>query len=231
MVDQLKNKILEVLKALLPLIIVIVILQFTLVKAPANVFSQFLLSAVMVFAGIVLFLLGIEVGILPAGKIVGAGLMEKRSLWLIIAIAFLIGFATTIAEPDVLVLSKQANIITQGAVSENRLIYIVGIGVAFFAAMAAMRIILGFRIAYLLTASYLIVIILSFFTPAEFVPLAFDSGSVTTGALTAPIVIALGIGLSSVLAGRSAISDGFGLLGLASIGPIIAVMIMGIIVH
>jgi hypothetical protein len=121
--------------------------------------------------------------------------------------------------------------ITQGTVSENSLVYIIGIGVAFFVTMAMMRIIFGFRIAYLLTASYIIVIILSFFTPPEFVSLAFDSGSVTTGALTAPIIIALGIGLSSVLAGRSAISDGFGLLGLASIGPIIAVMIMGIIIH
>jgi hypothetical protein len=97
--------------------------------------------------------------------------------------------------------------------------------------MAMLRIIFGFRIAYLLTASYLIVIVLSLFTPPEFVPLAFDSGSVTTGALTAPIVIALGVGISSIMAGRSAISDGFGLLGLASIGPIIAVMIMGILVN
>jgi hypothetical protein len=108
---------------------------------------------------------------------------------------------------------------------------IIGIGLAFFVTMAVMRIIFGFRIVYLLTASYLIVILLSFFTPPEFVPLAFDSGSVTTGALAAPIILSLGIGLSSVLAGRSAISDGFGLLGLASIGPIIAVMITGMIVN
>jgi hypothetical protein len=94
--------------------------------------------------------------------------------------------------------------------------------------MAMLRIILGIRIAYLLTGSYLIVFLLSFLAPPEFIPLAFDAGSVTTGALAAPIIIALGVGLSSVLAGRSAISDGFGLIGLASIGPIIAVMLMGI---
>jgi len=227
----LKDTTLEVIRAITPLVIVTIILQFTLVKASAGVFVQFLIGAVMVITGMVFFLLGIEVGILPAGKTVGAGLAQRRSLWLIMAVAFLIGFATTIAEPDVLVLSKQADIITQGAVPEKSLVYIIGIGLAFFVAMAMMRIIFGFRIAYLLTAGYLIVIILSFFTPPEFVSLAFDSGSVTTGALTAPIVIALGIGLSSVLAGRSAISDGFGLIGLASIGPIIAVMIMGIIVH
>lgn len=225
-----KDTTLEVIRATAPLIIVIIILQFTLVKASTGVFIQFLIGAVMVIAGMIFFLLGIEVGILPAGKTVGAGLIEKRSLWLIIAVVFLIGFATTIAEPDVLVLSRQADTITQGAISANSLVYIIGIGLAFFITMAMMRIILGFRIAYLLTASYLVVIILSFFTPPDFISLAFDSGSVTTGALTTPVVIALGLGLSSVLAGRSAISDGFGLLGIASIGPIVAVMIMGMIV-
>lgn len=227
----LKDTTFEVIRAIAPLIVVTIILQFTFVKASTGVFVQFLIGAALVIAGMVFFLLGIEVGILPAGKTVGAGLIERRSLWLIIAIAFLIGFSTTIAEPDVLVLSRQADIITDGAVSESSLVYIIGIGLAFFVTMAMMRIIFGFRIAYLLTASYLIVMLLSFFTPPEFVSLAFDSGSVTTGALTAPIIIALGIGLSSVMAGRSAISDGFGLLGLASIGPIIAVMIMGMIVH
>ncbi len=227
----LKDTALEVVRAITPLVAVVIILQLTFVKASAGVFIQFLIGAILVIAGMIFFLLGIEVGILPAGKTVGAGLIEKRSIWLIIAIAFLIGFSTTIAEPDVLVLSKQAEFITDGAISESSLVYIIGIGLAFFVTMAMLRIIFGFRIAYLLTASYLIVILLSFFTPPEFVSLAFDSGSVTTGALTTPIVIALGVGLSSVMAGRSAISDGFGLLGLASIGPIIAVMIMGIIVN
>jgi hypothetical protein len=229
--NLLKDKTLEVIRAIAPLIVVVIILQVTFVEASAGTFIQFLVGSVLVIAGMIFFLLGIEVGILPAGKTVGAGLVEKRSLWLIIAIAFLIGFSTTIAEPDLLVLSRQIEIITDGAVPESNLVYIIGIGLAFFVTMAMLRIIFGFRIAYLLTASYLIVIILSFFTPPEFVPLAFDSGSVTTGVLTSPIVLALGIGFSSVLAGRSAISDGFGLLGLASIGPIIAVMIMGMIVH
>jgi hypothetical protein len=220
---------LEVIRAIAPLIVVVIILQLTFVRASATVFIQFAIGSILAVVGLTFFLLGIEVGILPAGKVVGAGLVERRSLWLIIAIAFLIGFSTTIAEPDVLVLSRQVTIITDATVSESSLLYTIGIGVAFFVTMAMMRIILGFPIAYLLAASYLIVILLSLFTPPDFVPLAFDAGSVTTGALTAPIVLALGIGLSSVLAGRSAISDGFGLLGLASVGPIIAVMIMGMI--
>lgn len=229
--NLLRGTTLEVLRAIAPLLAVAIILQATFVKAPAGTFVQFLIGSVLAIAGMIFFLLGIEVGILPAGKTVGAGLVERRSLWLIMAIAFLIGFSATIGEPDVLVLSREADTITHGTVPEGGLMCIIGIGVAFFVTMAVMRIIFGFRMAYLLTASYLIVVILSFFTPPEFVPLAFDSGSVTTGALTAPIVLALGIGVSSVLAGRSAMSDGFGLLGLASIGPIIAVMITGMIVH
>lgn len=227
--NLIKDKLLEVARAVAPLIIVLVIMQFTFVRAPADVFVRFLIGSVLAICGITLFLLGIEEGILPAGKTVGSRLTEGRSLWLIIAVAFLIGFSTTIAEPDVLVLSREAENITAGAVSASTLVYVIGIGLAFFAAMAMARIILGVRLAYLLTAGYLIVIFLSLFTPPGYVSLAFDSGSATTGALTAPIVMALGIGLSSVLAGRSAISDGFGLLGLASIGPIIAVMIMGIL--
>lgn len=229
--NLLKDTTIGVIGAIAPLIVVVIILQFTFVKASAGTFMQFLIGSVLVIAGMTFFLLGIEVGILPAGKTIGAGLVERRSLWLIIAIAFIIGFSTTIVEPDVLVLSKQVQTITDGAIPESNLVYIIGISLAFFVTMAMMRIIFGFRIVYLLTASYLVVIILSFFTPPEFVPLAFDSGSVTAGVLTAPIVLALGIGLSSVLAGRSAISDGFGLLGLASIGPIIAVMIMGMIIQ
>ena len=225
----LKNTSLEVLKAVTPLVAVVIILQIFLVKAPAETFIQFIISAVLVVAGMILFLLGIEVGILNTGKTIGTGLAERRSVWLIIAVAFLIGFATAIAEPAVIVLSQQAAEISEGAVSGNMLMYIIGLGLALFAVMAIMRIVLGFPIAYILAASYFVVIVLSFFVPTDFLALAFDAGSAAAGVLVAPILISLGIGLSSVLSGRSALSDGFGLIGMASIGPILAVMLMGII--
>jgi hypothetical protein len=231
MPGYLKSKTMEVLKAMLPLVIVIIIMQFALIKMPIGLFLQFLAGAVMTIAGMLLFLLGIEVGILPMGSAVGAELPRRRSLLLVVAIAFLIGFAATIAEPDVIVLTGQIDRVSQGGISDNILIYVIGIGIAFFVTLAMLRIVLGFRMAYLLAAGYLVVIVLSFFTPAEFVPVAFDAGGVTTGPMTVPIILSLGIGLSSVLAGRSAISDGFGLIGLASVGPIIAVMIMGIVLY
>jgi len=227
--SYLRGKALEVVKAILPLSIVIILMQVAVVRMPFSAFLQFLAGSVMVIGGMTLFLVGIETGVLPIGEAIGADLPKRRSLPLIIGIAFVIGFAATIAEPDVIVLTTQIDEVSQGNISHNMLIYIIGIGIAFFVAMAMVRIVLGFRMAYLLMAGYVIVIILSFFTPAEFVPVAFDAGGVTTGPMTVPIILSLGIGLSSVLSGRSAISDGFGLIGLASIGPVIAVMLMGIV--
>ena len=227
----LKEKLLEVIKAFAPLIIVVCALQFTLVKAPTALFLQFLIGSLMAIGGMALFFMGIDLGILPMGRFIGAELPQRGSLLLIIGVAFSLGFATTVAEPDVLVLSRQVDAISQGAIPGNTVLYVTAVGVGIYVAMAMMRVVYGIRMAYLLAASYSIVILLSFFTPAEFVPLAYDSGSVTTGALTAPVVIALALGLSSVLAGRSAVSDGFGLLGFASVGPIIAVMIMGILLR
>ncbi len=231
MLYYLKNKSLEVLKAMLPLVIVIIIMQFTLVKMPLEQFWQFLAGVVMAISGMILFLAGLEIGILPMGQAIGAELPKRRSFPLLIIVAFLLGFVATIAEPDVIVLTGQIASVTDGEIGANFLTYIIGIGIAFFVTMALLRIVFGFRMIYLMAASYLAIIILAFFTPAQFVPVAFDAGGVTTGPMTVPIILALGLGFSSALAGRSALSDGFGLIGLASVGPIIAIMIMGIILY
>jgi len=192
-------------------------------------FLQFLIGSLMTTVGMILFLMGIDIGILPMGRTIGAELPKKGSLFLIAVVAFSFGFATTVAEPDVLVLSKQIEEITRSVISGHSVLYVIAVGVGISVAIAMLRIVFGIRMAYLLTVCYSVILILSLITPAEFVPLAYDSGSVTTGALTAPVVLALSLGLSSVLARRSSVSDGFGLLGFASIGPIIAVMIMGIL--
>jgi hypothetical protein len=174
-----------------------------------------------------LLFIGVDFGILPMARFIGAELPKKKSIGLIALVAFVLGFATTVAEPDVLVLSSQIDLASQGAIPERTVTYVMAIGLAVFVTIAMMRVVYGFRMTYLLAAAYSLVFVLSLFTPAEFVPLAYDAGSVTTGVLTTPVVIALAVGLSSVLAGRSAVSDGFGLLGFASIGPIIAILLMG----
>ena len=231
MPSAIRIKTVEVLKAILPLAGVIIVFQFTPLQMPLHTFYQFLIGVGMVIAGMVLFLVGIDVGILPVGEAVGGELPKRGSIPLVIGIAFLVGFTATVAEPDVMVLTQQIDIVSSGTISENLLIYVIAIGVAFFVSMAMIRIVRGFPMKYLLTIGYATVIVLSFFTPQEFVPVAFDSGGVTTGPMAVPIILALGLGFSSVLSNRSALSDGFGLIGLASVGPIIGVMTMGIILH
>jgi hypothetical protein len=143
----------------------------------------------------------------------------------------LIGFSVTVAEPDVLVLSDQVHTVSNGGIPNTLLVAVIAIGVGFFIAMSILRIILGFSIKYLLAAGYAAIIILSFFAPEQFVPVAFDSGGVTTGPVTVPVILALGLGFTSVLGGRSKLGDGFGLIGLASIGPVIGIMLMGVILY
>ncbi len=194
-------------------------------------FVLFLLSALMVMIGMTLFLLGVKIGILPMGQAVGSELPKRPGLVWVISLAFLIGFAVTVAEPDVSALSQQVDTVSGNGISHLLLVAVIAIGVGFFVAAAILRILLGFPVKYLLAAGYLVVLVLSFFTPPQFVPVAFDAGGVTTGPVTVPVILALGIGFTSVLSGRSPITDGFGLIGLASIGPILGVMIMGIVLY
>jgi hypothetical protein len=177
----------------------------------------------------VLLFTGVDLGILPMGRFIGSELPRRGSLTLILAVAFAIGFAITIAEPDVLVLSGQIDTISGSAVSGVGVLYVIAFGLAAFAAAGVARIILGWPIKYYLSAAYAIALLLCAVTPADLVSVAFDGGSVTTGVLSAPVIIALSVGLSSVLAGRSAVSDGFGILGFASIGPVIAILGLGLL--
>lgn len=228
MLQALKERLVETLKTIAPLIGVALALQAALAPASPQLLLQFLVGSILVTVGMLLLFVGIDLGILPMGRFIGAELPRRRSVALIVAVGFAMGFATTVAEPDVLILAEQVERASQGGMSGALVRYVIAVGVAVFVAVAMARIVYGVSMRLLVAASLFAVLLLSFVAPADFVPLAYDAGSVTTGVLTAPVVLALAAGLSSVLAGRSAMSDGFGLLGLASIGPIIAVMIMGI---
>ena len=225
MLSVLKERFVEVARAVAPLIATVCILQVVVVHAPAADVLRFLAGSVLAVLGMMLLFIGIDIGILPMGRFIGAELPRKGSLVLILFVAFALGFATTVAEPDVLVLASQVEDASHADVSARSLIYIIAVGVGTFAAIALLRVVRGFSMTTLLTVAYGLMLVLSFLTPPDLVPLAYDAGSVTTGVLTAPVILALAIGLSSVLAGRSAVSDGFGLLGFASIGAMIAVMV------
>jgi hypothetical protein len=220
---------LEVLLSVIPITLVVVILQFSLVRMPTATLMRFLIGAVMVTAGLILFLFGVKIGLLPLGGMIGGEITKRASLLLIVAMAFILGLAITIAEPDVRILAHQVDLASDGAIGKNVLIIAVAVGVGVFLALALLRIILNIPIAYLLVAGYGTVLILSLFVPQAYFPVAFDAGGVTTGPMTVPFVLSFGIGTVAVLGGKSSLADGFGLVGLASIGPIISVMVLGMI--
>lgn len=224
-----KEGIIEVIQAVVPITVVVVLLQLFLISMPWLMFSRFLIGVVMIMTGMFLFLQGVKIGLLPMGEAIGAELPKRGSMIFLLFFAFVLGFMVTLAEPDVWVLVGYVDSVSEGLVNRYILVLFVALGVGIFVTLAMLRIVLNVPIAYLLAGGYIIILVLSFFTPADFVPISFDAGGVTTGPVTVPFILALGLGVTAVLGGRSSINDGFGLIGLASIGPVLGVMILGII--
>lgn len=229
MSHDLKKHFAEVAKAVLPITVVVLLLQVFFVSMPWSQFLRFVIGAVMILFGLVFFLQGVKIGLLPMGEAVGAELPKRGSMFFLLFFAFVLGFAVTVAEPDVRVLAHQVDYVSDGMVSKNLLIFSVALGVGVFVVLAMLRMVLRVPIAWLLGAGYLVILILSFITPPTFVPIAFDAGGVTTGPVTVPFILALGLGTVAVMGGRTSFADGFGLVGLASIGPVISVMLLGLL--
>lgn len=223
-----KEAIKEVIYSVFPVTFVIFILQFTLIRLPLDDFINFIAGVLLVSIGLVLFFVGVNIGLLPVGEMIGASLPKTGKPALVIFFGFLLGFVVTVAEPDVRVLATQVEIVSGSAIGKNLLIYSVAFGVAIFVALAMAKIILDISINKILVVSYSLVLMLALVTPPDFLPVALDSGGVTTGPMTVPFILALGIGVSSVMRGRNASDDGFGLIALASVGPILAVMLLGV---
>ncbi len=227
--QRIKDTLLEAVYAVIPITAVIIILQFALVRLPSEVFLQFLVGVIMVGAGLTLFLLGLQIGLLPMGEYVGAALPKIGKAWVVVFFGFLLGFIVTLAEPNVRILADQVDVVSAGVISKNLLIYTIAFGVAIFISLAMLRVILSIPIIYILIFSYGIIFLLAAIVPAQFLPVAFDAGGVTTGPLLVPFVLAMGVGIASVLGGKSASTDGFGLVALAFAGPILAVLLLGVI--
>lgn len=229
MTNDFKEGLIEVVQAVLPITGVVILLQVFLISMPWEEFTRFLLGVFLVMAGLLFFLQGVKIGLLPMGEAIGAELPKRGSLFFLLFFAFILGYAVTMAEPDVWVLAGYVDTVSEGMVSRYILVLFVALGVAIFVTLAMLRIVLNVPIAYIFAGGYTLILILSFFTPTDFVPISFDAGGVTTGPITVPFILALGLGVTAVLGGRSSFMDGFGLIGLASIGPVLSVMILGII--
>lgn len=228
--DSVKDTFKEVAAAILPVTIVVVILQVVILRLPLEALLQFLVGVLFVSTGFFLFLLGVNAGLLPIGEMIGRRLPKTKKSGLIIGTGFVLGIAVTVAEPDVRVLAKQIDQVSEGTISAGILILSVSLGLAIFVALAMIRTIFSIPVHYLLISGYAAVFILSLFVPEAFVPISFDAGGVTTGPMAVPFILALGIGVASVLrSGGSSSGEGFGLIGLASIGPVLAIMVLGVL--
>ena len=221
---RLKEKLAEALQAVLPIMAIVVALCFCIAPVSPSILLCFLIGGVMLIGGMMFFTLGAEVAMTPMGEKVGAGIMKSKKLWLIVLTAFLLGFIITVSEPDLQVLARQVP-----AVPDMTLILAVAAGVGAFLVIAVLRMLFRMALPPLLVLFYGIIFVLVFFVPKDFLGVAFDSGGVTTGPMTVPFIMAMGIGISTVRSDRHAANDSFGLVALCSVGPILAVMLLGLI--
>ena len=219
---KLIEKLKESLAAVVPITLIVMGISVLLVPLELGTVVMFFVGALMLIVGMGFFQLGAEISMTPMGKGIGSELAESRRLPVILGVGFLMGAIITMAEPDLQVLANQVP-----AIPNRVLVLTVAVGVGIFLALAILRILLKIRLSVLLMCLYLGLIVLSFFVPADFLAVAFDSGGVTTGPITVPFIMAMGVGLASVRGDKSAGDDSFGLVALSSVGPVLAVLVLG----
>ncbi len=220
---KLHSKIHESLTSVLPITGIVLLLAFTISPMQVGVLGLFLMGALMLILGTGLFTLGADMAMMPMGTHMGAHLTRRRKLYLMILVSFLMGILITMAEPDLSVLARQVP-----AVPDAVIIGAVALGVGLFLTLAVLRIVFQVSLRLLLIGFYMVVFALTAFANPDYLAVAFDSGGVTTGPITVPFILALGIGVAGVGTGKSGQDDSFGLVALCSIGPILAVMLMGL---
>lgn len=217
-------KLKESFMAVFPITLIIFALIFFLVPTEVNEKVKLGISAVLLIIGMSLFTLGADSSMQELGENVGSSLSKSKKIWFMVLCSFIIGFIITFAEPDLKVLANQ--VMGEGA-SSFFFIGVVSLGVGIFLMFAVMKIIFRIRLSVILTIAYGLILILAFFVPKEFMPIAFDSGSVTTGPISVPFLMSFGLGIAAVRSGKNE-DDSFGLIACCSAGPILAVMFMSL---
>jgi len=221
--DLIKLKLHESITSILPIGAIVLLLSITLTPMHTGTFMLFLLGVLCLIAGLAIFTMGAEMSMQPLGSKIGASLAKSGKLWLIAGISFIIGILVTISEPDLQILADQVS-----GVENMVLILTVSVGVGIFLAIAMLKIMFRINLALLLMIFYIIAFALCLFISPNFWSVAFDSGGVTTGPMTVPFIMAIGAGVSGIRSGKNGHDDAFGLVALCSIGPILAVLILGI---
>lgn len=225
----LRQKLNEVSRSLLPVMALVLLLAFTLVKPGADVIWRFLIGSVLLLAGLAVFLLGVDLGMNPIGDHMAVEVATSRSKYKVAGLAFLLGFLVTVAEPDLLILGKQVQDATGGSINAMTMVYLVSAGVGMLILFGTFRLLRSRSYPKFMGLAYAGIFVLSLFVSEEFLAISFDSSGATTGALTTPFILALSAGLSRIKGGKSSEEDAFGMVGVMSAGPMYALMLMSIL--
>ncbi|MDR2601331.1 MAG: DUF1538 domain-containing protein [Spirochaetaceae bacterium] len=217
------EKIMEAFSSVLPITGIVLLTSIVLTPIPAGELLMFIVGAAMLIIGMGFFTMGADMAMMPMGEGIGIQLTKTPNLFVILSIAFLMGVIITIAEPDLQVLARLVP-----SIEPSALIITVGAGVGFFLVISVLRTLFKIPLSLLLIISYAITFAAAYFTPSSFLPLAFDSGGVTTGPITVPFILALGVGVASIRGDKGSQEDSFGLVSLCSVGPILAVLLLGV---
>jgi hypothetical protein len=222
----LSEHLLESAKSVGPIVLIIIALCFSIAPLSNSVFGAFLTGAALLILGMSFFNLGVQTAMTPIGERIGTFITRSRKLWIVVLVSFLIGFFITLSEPDLQVLANQIP-----SVPNAVLVVSVAVGVGLFLVTALLRMLFSIPISWILLVCYIVVFGLAAFVPHEFLAIAFDAGGVTTGPMTVPFIMSLGLGVSAIRSDKHASDDSFGLVALSSVGPILTVMILGLLYH
>ncbi len=220
----LQEKMSEALASVLPITLIVAVLALFFIPLDSSLFLSFLIGSAMIIVGMAFFTFGSDISMSQIGTHIGAKLTKSRRIWLIVLISFALGVIITIAEPDLTVLATNVP-----SINSTVLILTVSVGVGLFLMLCMIRILFGIQLKWLFVIFYALIFILAYFADKNFLSVAFDSGGVTTGPITVPFIMALGVGVASIRSDEKAKSDSFGLVALCSIGPILSVLLLGFI--
>lgn len=221
--------VLDVLQALTPLVIVFLMFQVFVLKMPRERVARILTGMGFAAAGLSLFLQGVNVGFFPVGTGLGEALGKLPQVWLLIPIGFALGFVATIAEPAVRVLNDEVDKVSGGHIRKSIMLWTLSLGVGLSVALAMARLVYGIPLFYILIPGFLIALALIPFSSSTFVSIAFDSGPVATGVMVVTFLMAMTLGLANSLEGRDPLTEGFGMIIMAFLAPILSVLILGIL--
>lgn len=219
----------EVSMALIPLILFFSFFQLYMLKLPLKKVKDIFIGLILTFLGLSLFLQGVHVGFLPVGREIGDIVGDWSHQWVLIPVGFMLGFVATFAEPAVRVLNAEVDKVTSGYIPQRLMLYTLSIGVAISIALAMTRIIYGIPLWYFIGPGYFFALSMTLLSNETFTSIAFDAGGVATGPMTVTFILAIALGFSETLEGRDPLIDGFGMIALVALAPILSVLVLGLL--